>query len=51
MTDTFLVTYVDADGTAVHKLVDEKHFKSENRPSFEIDGIPLFSITTIQPYL
>ncbi len=51
MNQTYLVHYTNADGIEEYKLVEEEAFDRETTPVFEIDGISILSILSIQPYL
>ena len=51
MSQTYLVHYTNIDGIEEYKLVEEEAFNRETTPVFEIDGIPIVSILSVQPYL
>ncbi len=51
MTDTFLVKYLNDDGIEQYKLVEAEAFSADGEPSFDVEGISIFSILSIQPYL
>tara|TARA_B100001173_G_C16021801_1_gene562421 strand:+ start:1049 stop:1204 length:156 start_codon:yes stop_codon:yes gene_type:complete len=47
----YLVKYKNQEGTTSYKLVDEKAFIPKGKPIFEIEGISIFDILYIHPYL
>lgn len=51
MEKTYLVKYKDQEGAKWYKLVDEKSFIPKGKPVFEIEGISIFDILYIHPYL
>ena len=51
MTDTFLVKYLSEDGIERYKLVEAEAFSADGEPAFDVDGIPIFSILSIEPCL
>jgi predicted methyltransferase len=51
MTETFLVKYLSNDGVEQYKLVETEAFSADGEPTFEVEGVSIFSILSIQPYL
>ena len=51
MTDTFLVKYLNDDGIEQYKLVEAEAFSADGKPIFEVEGISIFSILSIEPCL
>lgn len=51
MKRTYLVKYKNQEGSTGYKLVDEEAFSPEGNPTFEVEGISLFDILYIQPYV
>jgi hypothetical protein len=51
MSQTYLVHYTNTDDIEEYKLVEEEAFNRETTPVLEIDGIPIVSILSVQPYL
>ena len=47
----YLITYINAKGTEEKRLVTAEALSPEGEPVFDVDGISIFSIRTIQPYL
>jgi hypothetical protein len=48
---TYLITYINAKGTEETKLVTAEALSPEGEPVFEVEGVSIFSIRSIQPYL
>jgi hypothetical protein len=52
MTETnYLITYINAAGQEEVKLATAESLSPEGEPTFEVEGVPLFNILSIQPYL
>jgi hypothetical protein len=47
----YLITYINAKGTEEKKLVTPEALSPEGEPVFSVEGISIFNIRTIQPYL
>ena len=47
----YLITYVNEKGTEEKKLVTAEALSPEGEPVFNVEGVSIFSIRTIQPYL
>jgi len=48
---SYLITYVNAKGIEEKKLVTAEALSPEGEPVFDIGGVSIFDIRTIQPYL
>lgn len=48
---TYLITYINAKGTEEHKLATAEALSPEGKPTFEVEGVSIFNIRSIQPYL
>ena len=51
MEKTYLVKYKDQEGATGYKLVSEEALSPNGEPTFEVEGISLFDILYIQPYV
>lgn len=48
---TYLITYINAKGTEEKKLVQAESLSPVGEPVFEVEGISICDIRSIQPYL
>ena len=51
MGKTYLVKYKNQEGSTGYKLVSEEALSPEGEPTFDVEGISLFDILYIQPYV
>ena len=48
---TYLITFVNSKGTEEKRLVTADALSPKGEPTFELDGVSIFDIRSIQPYL
>ena len=48
---SYLIKYLSESGSEEYKLVSAESISSEGEPAFNIEGVSIFDVLSIQPYV